>query len=102
MRQSDLFIAPRRPSNAGRLIGPKAPLKPNRVWAIRQQLKMSKRVRNLAMFNGALDAKLRGFDLVKTRVSDVAPVGSLRKRSTVIQLKTGRPVPFEIAKKLPM
>lgn len=96
MRQSDLFIIPRRPWNAGRLIGPKAPLKPKHIWAIRQQLKVAKRVRDLAMFNCALDAKLRACDLVKLRVSDVAPGGSLRLRSTVIQQKTGRPVPFEI------
>ena len=54
MRQSDLFIIPRRPWNAGRLTGPKAPLKPKHIWAIRQQLKVAKRVRDLAMFNCAL------------------------------------------------
>jgi integrase len=53
-------------------------------------------VRELAMFNCALDYKLRGCDLVRLRLSDVAPGGTLRRRSTVIQQKTGRPVPFEI------
>ncbi|WP_296595556.1 tyrosine-type recombinase/integrase [Phenylobacterium sp.] len=96
MAQPDLFRTPRRPWNAGRLIGPKAPLKPKHIWAIRQQLKMLRRIRDLAMFNCALDAKLRACDLVKLRVSDVAPGGVLRERSTVIQQKTGRPVPFEI------
>ena len=96
MRQTDLFRLPGKPWNAGRLIGPKAPLKPKHIWAIRQQLKASKGVRDLAMFNCALDAKLRACDLVKLRVSDVAPGGVLRERSTVIQQKTGRPVPFEI------
>lgn len=96
MRQQDLFKLPKKPWNAGRLIGPKAPLKPKHVWAIRQQLKTTNRVRDLALFNCALDAKLRACDLVKLRVSDVAPGGSLRQRSTVIQQKTGRPVPFEI------
>lgn len=96
MRQSDLFLQPKRPWNAGRLIGPKAPFKPKHIWAIRQQLKVAKRVRDLAMFNCALDAKLRACDLVKLRVSDVAPGGALRQRSIVIQQKTGRPVPFEI------
>ena len=62
--QSDLFIIPRRPWNADRLIGPKAPLKPKHIWAIRQQLKVAKRVRDLAMFNCALHAKLRPCDLV--------------------------------------
>lgn len=96
MPQPDLFRTPQKPWNAGRLVGPKAPLKPKHIWAIRQQLKSLARVRDLAMFNCALDAKLRACDLVKLRVSDVAPGGVLRERSTVIQQKTGRPVPFEI------
>ena len=58
MRQADLFIIPRRPWNAGRLIGPKAPLMPKHILAIREQLKVARRVRDLAMFNCALDAKL--------------------------------------------
>lgn len=96
MRQSALFIQPKRLWNAGRLIGPKAALKPKHIWAIRQQLKVGKRVRDLAMFNCALDSKLRACDLVRLRVSDVAPGGVLRLRSIVIQQKTGRPAPFEI------
>ncbi|MFC3691586.1 tyrosine-type recombinase/integrase [Chenggangzhangella methanolivorans] len=96
MRQPDLFRLPKKPWNAGRLIGPKAPLKPKHIWAIRQQLKTNAQVRDLAMFNCALDAKLRGCDLVKLRISDVAMGGSIRLRSTVMQQKTGRPVPFEI------
>jgi integrase len=63
---------------------------------IRQQLKTNGRVRDLAMFNCAIDAKLRGCDLVKLRVSDVAPGGLIRARATIIQQKTGQPVPFEI------
>lgn len=96
MRQPDLFRVPKKPWNAGRIIGPKAPLKPKHIWAIRQQLKTSGRRRDLAMFNCAIDAKLRACDLVRLTVSDVAPGGVLRARSTVIQQKTGRPVPFEI------
>lgn len=96
MRQPDLFRTPRKPWNAGRIIGPKAPLKPKHIWAIRQQLKANGRCRDLAMFNCAIDAKLRACDLVRLTVSDVAPGGVLRTRSTVIQQKTGRPVPFEI------
>ena len=94
--QRDLFRSDPKPWNCGRIIGPKAPLKPKHVWAIRQQLKTARRVRDLALFNCALDAKLRGCDVVKLRISDVAPGGVLRQRSTVIQRKTGRPVPFEI------
>lgn len=96
MAQPDLFRHPTRPWNAGRLIGPKAPLKPKHIWAIRQQLKASHEVRDLAMFNCALDAKLRGCDLVKLRIRDVAIGSTVRQRSTVVQQKTGRPVPFEI------
>lgn len=96
MAQPDLFRFPVKPWNTGRLIGPKPPLKPKHIWAIRQQLKNAQRLRDLAMFNCAIDTKLRGCDLVKLRVSDVASGGTVRQRSTVIQQKTGRPVPFEI------
>jgi integrase len=93
---TQLDLEPIRPWNAGRTIGAKPPLKPKHIWAIRQQLKNAGRIRDLALFNCALDAKLRGCDLVKLRVSDVAAGGALRQRATVIQQKTGRPVPFEL------
>lgn len=96
MPQPDLFRMPRKPWNVGRMIGAKAPLKPKHIWAIRHHLKAAKFVRDLAMFNTALDAKLRGCDLVKLRVSDVAHGGAIRQRSIIVQQKTGRPVPFEI------
>jgi integrase len=96
MAQLNLFRLPTKPWNAGRLTGAKPPLKPKHIWAIRQQLKNARRVTDLALFNCAIDAKLRGCDLVKLRVSDVASGGAVRPRSTVIQQKTGRPVPFEI------
>jgi hypothetical protein len=78
--------------NASRIIGPKPPLKPKHVWAIRQTLKDARGARDLALFNTAVDSKLRGCDLVRLRVS----AGVLRPRATVIQKKTRRPVPFEI------
>ena len=96
MTQRDLFRPTPRPWNRGRIIGPKPPFKAKHVWAIRQQLKVAGRMRDLALFDCGIDAKLRGCDLVKLRVSDVAPGGALRARATVIQQKTGRPVPFEI------
>ena len=96
MAQIDLFRMPKRPWNSGRIIGAKPPLKPKHIWGIRQQLRTAGKVRDLALFNCALDAKLRGCDLVKLRVSDVAPGGIMRDRAPVIQQKTGRPVPFEI------
>ena len=96
MAQFDLFRMPKRPWNSGRIIGAKPPFKLKHIWGIRQQLRTAGKVRDLALFNCALDAKLRGCDLVKLRVSDVAPGGTMRDRATVIQQKTGRPVPFEI------
>jgi hypothetical protein len=85
MVQQDLFRSPARPWNSDRIIGTKPPFKPQHVWAIRQQLKTVGRLRDLALFDCAINAKLRGCDLVKLRVSDVAPGGSLRQRATVIQ-----------------
>lgn len=96
MSQPDLFRVQSKPWNTGRIIGPKPPLKPKHIWAIRQLLKNGGQVRDLALFNCAIDAKLRGCDLVKLRVSDVAPGGAVRARATIVQQKTGRPVPFEI------
>lgn len=96
MGQPDLFRLPRKPWNAGRMIGAKAPLKPKHIGAIRHHLKTLGAVRDLAMFNIALDAKLRGCDLVRLRLADVIQAGVVRQRSTIIQQKTGRPVPFEI------
>lgn len=96
MSQPDLFRVQSKPWNTGRLIGPKPPLKPKHIWAIRQLLKNGGHLRDLALFNCAIDAKLRGCDLVKLRVSDVAPGGAVRARATIVQQKTGRPVPFEI------
>jgi len=85
-----------RPWNAGRIVGAKPPLKPKHIWGIRTRLQLARRIRDLAMFNLAIDSKLRGCDLVKLRVSDVMLAGSIRPRSTVLQQKTGRPVPFEL------
>jgi integrase len=96
MARRDLFHPPSSSWNAGRIIRPKPPLKPKHIWAIWQQLKNAGRVRDLALFNCGIDAKLRGCDLVRLRVSGVAPGGGLRDRVTIIQQKTGRPVPFEI------
>jgi integrase len=84
------------PWNKGRLIGQKRPLKPKEVWAIRVRLQLEERRRDLALFNLAIDSKLRGCDLVRLRVNDVCLGGRVRDRATVIQQKTGRPVQFEI------
>ena len=86
----------RAPWNKGRLIGQKRPLKPKEVWAIHVRLQLEERRRDLALFNLALDSKLRGCDLVRLQVSDVCVGGRVRDRATVVQRKTGRPVQFEI------
>ena len=88
---------PRRPPwNKDKLIGAKPPLKPSQVWSIRTKLQIEGRTRDLALFNLAIDSKLRGCDVVAIRVDDVAPNGYTIERATVRQQKTGRPVRFEI------
>jgi integrase len=84
------------PWNKGRLVGQKRPLRPKEVWAIRVRLQMKRRKRDLALFNLAIDSKLRGCDLVSLRVDDIAAGGRVRDRATIIQHKTSRPVQFEI------
>jgi integrase len=85
-----------RPWNKGKLIGPKPPLQPKHVWAIRTRLQLTGRTRDLALFNLAIDSKLRGCDVVSLKVEDVAPHGYAVDRATVRQDKTGRPVRFEL------
>ena len=89
--------APKRvPWNKGKLTGAKPPLRPKHVWSIRTKLQIKGRARNLAMFNLAIDSKLRGCDVVAIRVEDVAAGGYTADRATVRQKKTGRPVRFEL------
>src|SRR3954471_6942010 len=85
-----------RPWNLGRLIGPKPPFKPKHICAIRTRLQHEGRIRDLALFNTAIDSKLRGCDLVRLRVADIHLGDSVRPRTTIVQQKTGRPVPFEL------
>jgi integrase len=84
------------PWNKGKLVGQKAPLKLRDIWAIRVRLQLGRRTRDLALFNLAIDSKLRACDLVKLRVADVAHAGVIGSRAVVLQQKTGRPVQFEI------
>jgi integrase len=84
------------PWNKGRVTGQKPPLKPREVWAIRVRLQISHRVRDLALFNLAIDSKLRGCDLVHLRVEDVMQGNQVRTRTMVSQRKIGAPVQFEI------
>jgi integrase len=86
----------RPPWNKGKLVGAKPPLRPSHVWSIRTKLQMQGRTRDLALFNLAIDSKLRGCDVVAVRVDDVAPSGYAMDRATIRQRKTGRPVRFEL------
>ncbi|MFI4890385.1 MAG: tyrosine-type recombinase/integrase [Steroidobacterales bacterium] len=86
----------RDPWNKGKLVGQKTPLKLKDIWAIRVRLELSNRKRELALFNLALDSKLRGCDLVRLRVRDVAHGDRIAARAIVMQSKTQRPVQFEI------
>jgi integrase len=89
-------IKTRSPWNKGKLTGQKPPLKLKEIWAIRIRLQISLQVRDLALFNLAIDSKLRSCDLVKIRVKDVTHSTSVSKRAMVMQQKTGQPVKFEI------
>jgi len=85
------------PWNKGKLVGPKPPLRPKHVWSIRTRLHALGRTRDLAIFDLAIDSKLRGCDVVALKVEDVAPHGYALDRATVRQQKTGRSVRFELS-----
>lgn len=82
--------------NKGRIVGQKRPLKPKHVWAIGVRLELAENHRDLALFNMAIDSKLRGCDLVKMKVVDVMASGQIKERASVLQSKTQKPVRFEI------
>lgn len=86
----------REPWNKSKLVGQKAPLKLKEIWAIRIRLELSHRIRDLALFNLAIDSKLRACDLVKLKVRDISHGNQITARAIVMQQKTGLPVHFEI------
>jgi integrase len=92
----DPGVKDRRPWNAGRMQGAKPALKPQQVWAIRFWLDHERRLRDRAMFDLAIDSKLRGCDVVKVKIGDLVSGGKVRSRAIVTQQKTGRPVQFEL------
>jgi site-specific recombinase XerC len=83
--------------NKGRIVGQKLLMKPKHVWAIRVRLELAKNHRDLALFNMAIDSKLRGCDLVRMKVMDVMASGQIKARASVLQSKTQKPVRFEIS-----
>ena len=74
--------------NKGRIVGQKRPLKPKHVWAIRVRLELAENHRDLALFNLAIDSKLRGCDLVRMKVVDIMASGLIKERASVLQSKT--------------
>ena len=84
------------PWNKGKLTGQKPPFKLKEIWAIRVRLQLNERFRDLALFNLAIDSKLRGCDLVKLKLKDVAHGAHILKRTIIMQQKTKQPVQFEI------
>jgi site-specific recombinase XerC len=78
------------------MVGAKRALKPQQVWAIRFWLDRERRLRDRALFDLAIDSKLRGCDLVKVRIGDLTSGGQIRTLAVVVQQKTGRPVQFEL------
>ncbi|MFT6877604.1 MAG: hypothetical protein ACI9XK_004627 [Granulosicoccus sp.] len=84
------------PWNKGKLVGQKLPLKLKEIWSIRVRLQLATNRRELALFNLAIDSKLRSSDLVKMKVSNISNAGIVSARAMVLQQKTGRPVQFEI------
>jgi integrase len=93
---TNLKATRRVPWNKGKLIGAKPPLRTKHVWSIRTNLQVDGRTRDLAMFNLAIDSKLRGCDVVALKVEDVAPHGHVVDRATVRRRKTRQPVRFEL------
>lgn len=96
MLRQEPFDTNREPWNKGKLIGQKPPLKLKEIWSIRIRLQIANKLRDLALFNLAIDSKLRGCDLLKLRLSDVEHDGRVMSRAIIMQQKTQRPVQFEI------
>jgi integrase len=92
----DLSMQGRVAWNAGKNVGTKRPLTQKQIWAVRFHLDREGRLRDKALFDLAIDSKLRGCDLVKIKIGDVVAGSDVRHRAIVIQQKTNRPVQFEL------
>jgi integrase len=91
-----MFYSPSIRHAARRPTGAKLALRPFHVWGVRVRLQVAQRTRDLALFDLALDSKLRGCDLLRLRVSDLLSSNGVKRRVMVVQQKTGRPVQFEV------
>lgn len=96
MSEFDPGASDRQAWNAGRKVGAKRPLKPKHIWGIRFFLDQHRRLRDRALFDIAIDSKLRGCDVVRLKIGDLVSGGQVRTRAVVVQQKTGRPVQFEL------
>jgi integrase len=96
MHQTEPAATKRQVWNAGRTVGAKRALKPKQIWEIRFYLNQRRRLRDRALFDLAIDSKLRGCDLVQMKIGDIVSGGQIRTRAIVMQQKTGRPVQFEL------
>jgi len=96
LSEFDPAVRERLAWNAGHKVGAKRALKPRQIWAVRFFLDQNQRVRDRALFDLAIDSKLRGCDLVKIKISDIVCEKKIRTRAIVVQQKTGRPVQFEL------
>jgi integrase len=94
--ETNFAVRHHEPWNKGKLTGQKAPLKQKDIWAIRIRLQLTNRTRDLALFNLAIDSKLRACDLLKLKVRDVTHGDRIASRTTILQQKTKHPVQFEI------
>jgi len=95
--QYDPATQSRVPWNFGAKIGSKRPFNQKQIWEIQFFLDREKRIRDRALFDLAIDSKLRGCDLVELKIGDLVSGLEIRTRATITQRKTGRPVQFEIA-----
>jgi hypothetical protein len=94
-RSSSSTSRPVVPWNKGAFVGPKPPLKPKQVWSIRLNLQREGRLRDLALFNVAIDSKLRGCNLIRLHIGQLVINAAARHRATIVQQKTRKPVQFE-------
>jgi integrase len=94
-----ILYQPRPSWNNGNFVGQKLLLKLEEVWSIITRLDLANNLRELTMFNLALDCKLRAYDFIKLKVSDITHGNTIQPRAMLILQKTGTPVQFEITKK---
>jgi len=96
MPETEPTATKRQVWNVGRTVGAKRALKPKQIWEIRFYLNQRRRLRDRALFDLAIDSKLRGCDLVQMKIGDLVSGGQIRTRAIVMQQKTSRPVQFEL------